>query len=57
MRPNQAPYREISDRRIDVGDEMKPPRPNPRAFDVDVGQIDRNKLANFGTAIYARDQW
>ena len=56
MRADHAPDRKIGHRRIDVRHQVQPAGPEPGAFDIDIGQVDRNQLADFGTAIDARDQ-
>ncbi len=44
MRADHTPDREISHRRIDMRHQVQPAGPEPGAFDVDVGQIDRDQF-------------
>jgi patatin-like phospholipase len=54
MGGDDAPDRKIRHGGIDVRHEMKPPRPDPRAFHRDIGQVVGDELADFEPAV---DAW
>ena len=56
MRADDAPDRKIGHGRVDMGHEMEPARSDPRALDDDIGEVDRDELADFCAAVDAGDQ-
>ncbi len=51
MRADHAAHREIGHRRVDMRHEMQPSRPDPRALDDDIGEIDCDELGDFGMPV------
>jgi len=56
MRADDAPHRKIRHRRIDMRHQMEPAGTDPGAFNDDIGQIDRNELADLRAAIDTRNE-
>jgi len=57
MRPDNAANRQVGTRRVHVRDEMQPPWSNPRTSDGDVSELDGDELADFRSAVDARDHF
>lgn len=51
MGANHAAHWKIRHRRIDVRHQMQAAGPDPRSLDHDIGQVDRDQLADFEAAV------